>query len=254
MTVDDDRLEFESQTISQSHRLGKDKQVFSQATETLISLDQYDYYYLWTWMGVPIIQLPADIIATQEAIWKSKPDVIIETGVARGGSVIFLASMLEMIGSKGFVIGVDIDLRHHNLETIKEHQMSHKIKLVSGSSVDKNTLRHIEDLLPEGAKIMVILDSDHSREHVLEELRTYSKFCTKGCYLVIADTILGYLDKSQTPKKRSQLLYQGNEPLAARDIFLAENNRFEIDKTLNGKLVLSSSPGGYLKCVKEAYK
>ncbi|MYB40480.1 cephalosporin hydroxylase [Candidatus Saccharibacteria bacterium] len=253
MTAKDDRLEFESQTISQSHRLGKDKQVFSQATETLISLDQYDYPYLWSWMGVPIIQLPADIIATQEAIWKSKPDVIIETGVARGGSVIFLASMLEMIKSKGFVIGVDIDLRQHNKETIKEHQLSHKVKLVSGSSVDKNTIRNIEDLLPEKAKIMVILDSDHSRDHVLDELRIYSKFCTKGCYLVIADTILGHLNKSQAPKKRSQLLYQGNEPLAARDIFLAENDRFEIDKTLNGKLVLSSSPGGYLKCVKEAY-
>lgn len=113
MTVKDDRQEFEDSKRQQSLALGQDKAVFQQSVELFNELDRYDYPYLWSWMGVPIIQMPADVMATQEVIWATKPDVIIETGVARGGSVLFMASLLEMMG-KGKVIGVDIDIRAHN--------------------------------------------------------------------------------------------------------------------------------------------
>src|SRR5690554_635931 len=113
MSVKDDREEFYRNSVVQSEALGRDKELFDRSLELVLELDRFDYSYLWTWLGVPIIQMPADIMATQEVIWTTKPDIIIETGVARGGSVLFMASILELIG-KGRVIGVDIDIRSHN--------------------------------------------------------------------------------------------------------------------------------------------
>jgi cephalosporin hydroxylase len=214
----------------------------------VLELDKYDYSYLWSWMGAPIIQMPADVMATQEVIWETKPDVIIETGVARGGSVIFMASMLSLLNNGGFVIGVDIDIRAHNRETIEDHPMADRIKLIEGGSVDEPVLEQVRAMIPEGARVMAVLDSDHSRAHVLAELRAYGPLVTPGCYMVVADTIVGHLTEEETPKKRSQVLYKGNDPLSARDDYLAETDRFEIDEVLNGKLVISSSPGGYLRC------
>lgn len=249
MTTKDDRAEFAAHTEAQALALGADKAAFDRTVGTVLDLDRYDYSYLWTWMGVPIIQMPADIIATQEVIWRTKPDVIIETGVARGGSVLFMASMLELMGN-GIVIGVDIDIRAHNRDTVESHPMSKRVKMVEGGSVDSDTLRAVRDLIPEGARVMCVLDSDHSRAHVLAELRAYGPMITPGCYMVVADTIVGHFTEENTPQKRSQILFEGNEPLSARDDYLAETDRFRIDETLNGKLVLSSSPGGYLECIK----
>lgn len=243
--MDDDRAEFEKSKTQQSLALGEDKALFDQAMDTLVELDRYDYSYLWNWMGVPIIQLPADVMATQEVIWSTKPDIIIETGVARGGSVIFMASLLAVIG-KGQVIGVDIDIRPHNRESIEEHSMSSRIKLIEGPSTDVDTLEQVKELIPDGANVMVILDSDHSRDHVLEELRSYSPLVTKGNYIVVADTAVGHLEADRAPKKRSKHWSKGDEPLAALNIFLDENRGFEVDKVINGKLVMSSSPGGYI--------
>jgi len=250
MTVKDDRAEFRAHAEAQARALGRDEAAFRQASGTVAVLDRYDYPYLWTWMGLPIIQMPADVMATQEVIWNTRPDVIVETGVARGGSVIFLAAMLQLLGGDGFVIGVDIDVRAHNRESIENHPCASRVKLVEGGSVDESTLGKVRTLIPPGARVMAILDSDHSRAHVLAELRAYGPMVTEGSYLVIADTLLGFLDEDETPRKRSQVLLKGNEPLSARDDYLAETDRFRIDRTLNDKLVLSSSPGGYLKCVK----
>ncbi|MEL6476486.1 MAG: CmcI family methyltransferase [Pseudomonadota bacterium] len=246
----DDRAEFAANALAQAKALGADKAAFRRATETLLDLDRYDYSYLWNWMGVPIIQMPADVMATQEVIWRTRPDVIIETGVARGGSVIFMASMLEMLGGDGIVIGVDIDIRAHNRETIESHPMMKRIRLVEGGSVDAETLAEVQALIPKGARVMAVLDSDHSRKHVLAECRAYGALVTEGCYLVVADTVVGHFSEAETPKKRSQILYAGDEPLAARDDYLAETDRFRVDEALNGKLVMSSSPGGYLECIK----
>ncbi|MBA5778528.1 cephalosporin hydroxylase family protein [Stappia sp. F7233] len=245
MPMKDDRAEFEANKRAQALALGKDKAAFDQALDLLVTLDRYDYSYLWSWMGVPIIQLPADVMATQEVIWKTKPDVIIETGVARGGSVIFMASLLEVIG-KGVVIGVDIDIRAHNRQTIETHPMSKRIELIEGSSVAQETLDQVRSLIPDGASVMVVLDSDHSRDHVLAELKAYGPLVTKGCYMVVADTAVGYLDANRAPTKRSKIWFKGNEPLAAVSDFLGATDEFEVDAELNGKLVLCSSPGGYL--------
>ena len=127
--------------------------------------------------------------------------------------------------------------------------MSDRVKLIQGNSVDHSTVCRVVDLIPKGARVMVVLDSNHSEEHVLAELRAYAPLVTEGCYLVVADTILGHLEEERAPTRGSQFLFRGNEPLSARDIFLAECDRFEIDEDLNGKLVLSSSPGGYLRCI-----
>jgi cephalosporin hydroxylase len=251
MTVSDDRAEFAQHVRSQSEALGRDREVFAASVAALHAAEKYDYCYLWTWMGVPIIQLPADIIATQEVIWATKPDIIIETGVARGGSVLFMASLLELIG-KGKVIGVDVDIRAHNRDAIEGHPMGKRVTLVEGASTDPETLARVKDHIPRGASVMVVLDSDHSRQHVLAELRRYGQLVTKGCYLVVADTLLGHMTAEQTPHNRSSIWLKGNEPLSALRDFLQETDRFEIDPVVNGKLILSSLPGGYLVCKKNA--
>ena len=235
-------------TRQQSLALGQDDEAFRRSLDTIMDLDRYDYSYLWTWMGVPIIQMPADVMATQEVIWATKPDVIIETGVARGGSVLFMASMLELLG-KGKVIGVDIDIRAHNRESIEAHPMSKRVTLIEGGSVDDDTLAAVRAEIPEGARVMAVLDSDHSRDHVLAECRAYGPMVTEGCYLVVADTVVGHLTEDEAPKKRSQLWHKGNEPMSGMNDYLAESDIFEVDEVLNGKLVLSSSPGGYLRRV-----
>jgi cephalosporin hydroxylase len=245
----DDREEFETHKNKQAAALGRDKEVFGRTLETLVDLDRYDYTYLWSWLGVPIIQLPADVMATQEVIWKAKPDVIIETGVARGGSMIFLASMLELRGH-GQVIGVDIDIRPHNREAIMQHPLSRRVTLIEGGSTDGNTLANVRSAIPDGSKVMVILDSDHGRNHVLAELRAYAPFVSQGQYLVVADTVLGYFTPQQTPRKRSKIWTPGDDPLAALRAYMDETDRFEVDPVVNGKLVLASSPSGFLKCVK----
>lgn len=246
MTKPDDRKEFQASAIRQSLALGQDDAVFRQSTELVTELDRYDYTYLWSWMGVPIIQMPADIMATQEVVWTTKPDVIIETGVARGGSVLFMASLLEIIG-KGKVIGVDIDIRAHNREAIQAHPMSKRVEMIEGGSADDDTLEKVRALIPEGASVMVVLDSDHSRDHVLAECRAYAPLITQGCYLVVADTLVGHLSEENAPKKRSKIWFKGNEPLSALNDFMCENSNFEVDEVLNGKLVLSSAPGGYVR-------
>lgn len=250
MTHKDDRLEFEAHKKEMSIALGKDDAVFRQTLDTLVSLDKYDYSYLWSWMGLPIIQMPADVMATQEVIWDTKPDIIIETGVARGGSVIFMASLLAAMGNEhGKVIGVDLDIRAHNRDSIERHPLSKRIVLIEGGSTDEATLAAVRAAIPAGARVMVILDSDHSYEHVLAECRAYGPLVTEGCYLVVADTLVGHLTEEMA-LNRSQVWYKGNEPLHAINVYLEESDRFEVDPVLNGKLVLSSSPSGYCRCIK----
>jgi cephalosporin hydroxylase len=158
-----------------------------------------------------------------------------------------MASLLELIG-KGEVIGIDIDLRAHNRDSIERHPMAKRVTLMEGSSTDPAVIAQVRAKIPAGASVMVVLDSDHSRDHVLAELRSYGPLVTEGCYLVVADTILGHFDPKQPLRTRSQVLLKGNEPLSALHAYLRETDRFEPDPVINGKLILSSSPGGYLRC------
>ncbi len=247
MSTPDDRASFEQKNRAQAVALGRDPKLFAAATELLIAADKYDYDYLWSWLGVPIIQLPADVMATQEVIWATKPDIIIETGVARGGSLLFMASLLEIIG-KGTVIGVDVNIRPHNRDSIERHPMAKRVRLVEGPSTDQGVIEKMRGYIPERASVMVLLDSDHSHDHVLAELRAYGPLVTPGCYLVVADTILGHLTPEQTPRNRARVVFKGNDPLAALEVYLRETDRFEVDPVINGKLILASSPGGYLRC------
>lgn len=246
MSHPDDRKDFAAHQAAQSMALGADRDLFNGSTDYMLSIDKYDYSYLWNWMGVPIIQMPADVMATQEVIWETKPDVIIETGVARGGSVLFMASLLELMGH-GQVIGVDIDIRAHNRDSIESHPMSRRVTLIEGGSVDDGVLAAVRAEIPEGARVMVVLDSDHSRDHVLAECRAYGEMVTPGCYMVVADTMIGHVQEKDAPPNRSQKWFEGNEPLSALRDYMGETDKFEVDEVLNGKLILSSSPGGYVR-------
>ncbi|RBO51462.1 cephalosporin hydroxylase [Rhodovulum sp. BSW8] len=246
MSQRDDRAEFEEMKRRQSLTLGRDEALHDRSSAMFEALNEYDFSYLWSWMGAPIIQTPTDIMATQEVIWSSKPDVIIETGVARGGSVLFMASLLDLMGA-GKVIGVDIDIRAHNRDTIETHPMSKRVTLIEGGSVDAETVARVRAEIPDGARVMVVLDSDHSRDHVLAECRAYGPLVTEGCYLVVADTIVAHLPEASKARNRSRRLEPGNDPAAAALAYMAENPDFEVDPVLNGKLILSSSPRGYLR-------
>lgn len=245
----DDRAEFLAHARERSIAMGKDEVLFKQSIGTMLAADEYNYSYLWTWMGLPIIQMPADVMATQEVIWATRPTVIIETGVARGGSVIMMASFLKLLGG-GKVIGVDIDIRAHNRDAIESHPMFENIVLIEGSSISDETVARVKAEIGPDDRVMVVLDSDHSRAHVLAELQAYGPLVTKDCYMVVADTAVGYISEEEAPKRRSQLWFAGNEPLSGVRDYLSESDRFEIDPVVNGKLIMSSSPQGYLKCVK----
>jgi len=207
------------------------------------------YSYNFDWMGRPIIQYPQDLVAMQEIIWKVKPDLIIETGVAHGGSLVFYASMLEMMGLEGKVIGIDIEIRKHNREAITNHPMYKRITLIEGSSVDPHVIQKVTELANGKKRVLVCLDSLHTHNHVLKELKLYSPFVKKGSYIVVFDTVIEDMPKgffSDRPWDK------GNNPKTAVLEFLKINKRFEVDSEIEKKLVITVAPGGYLRCLNDA--
>jgi len=150
---------------------------------------KYQYSYHFTWLGRPIIQFPQDMVALQEIIWEIKPDIIIETGIAHGGSIIFSASMLQLIG-KGKVIGIDIDIRKQNRIEIEKHPSYKRIKMIEGSSVEPKIIKKVFSAVKNKKKIMLLLDSNHTHEHVLKELEAYSSLVKKGSYIIVFDTMV----------------------------------------------------------------
>ena len=205
------------------------------------------YTYHFDWLGLPIIQLPQDIAALQEIIWRTKPDVIIETGVARGGSLVLSASILQLLNKPGKVIGVDIDIRAHNRKAIESHPLAHRIALVQGSSVDDSTLKEVKALIPQGAKVMVILDSNHTHAHVLAELELYAPLVSAGCYLVVMDTSIDDMPEDAFPDRPWG---KGDNPKTAVHAFLKTTDRFRIDHSIHDKLVFTVARDGYLECLK----
>lgn len=211
-------------------------------------LFQLKYTYNFDWLGLPIIQYPQDIIALQEIIWKTKPDVIIETGVARGGSAIFYASMMHLLNKNGKVICIDIDIRDHNRKSIEEHSFYSYINLIEGSSIDQKIIDQVKSIVKEGDRVMVVLDSNHTHDHVLKELELYGPFVTKDCYCVVLDTIVEDLPNHLFNDRPWGV---GNNPKTAIRDFMNANKRFEVDESISNKLVLSSAPSGYLKCISD---
>lgn len=210
-------------------------------------ITRHNYAYNFSWMGRPIIQFPQDMIAMQEIIWRTKPDLIIETGVAHGGSIIYYASLLELLGNNGTVLGIDIDIREHNREAIEAHPMYKNIELLEGSSVDDETLEKVKEIAQSADNVLVILDSNHTHGHVLKELELYSQLVTKNNYLVVFDTLIEDMPDDlihDRPWKK------GDNPKTAVRQFLTLNDRFEIDKDIEAKILITVAPDGYLKCVK----
>jgi len=205
------------------------------------------YSYNFTWLGRPIIQFPQDILAMQEIIWQVKPDLIIETGIAHGGSLIFYASMLELLGNNGQVLGIDIDIREHNRVEIEKHPMYKRITMIEGSSIDENVVQNVRDFAKDKKRVLVALDSMHTHDHVLKELELYSPLVTKGSYIVVFDTIIEDMPNnffSDRPWGK------GNNPKTAVWEFMKNNDRFEIDKKIENKLLITVAPDGYLICIK----
>ena len=194
------------------------------------------------WMGIPIIQTPEDMILMQELIYKVKPDIIVDIGIAHGGSSIYYSSLLELIKPESKVIGVDIDIREHNLNIIKKHPMYDKITLIEGDSINRKIFDEVSNHISNDSKVIVCLDSNHTKHHVLSELNLYSNIVSSGGYIVVFDTIASTIGRDEYSTK----LYNGNGPKEAIDEFLKENNDFEIDKRFN-KLYTSNSQDGYIR-------
>jgi len=214
-------------------------------------LARTNYVKNFCWMGVPILQLPTDLMVMQEIIWQVKPDYIIETGVAFGGSLVFYASILECLG-KGKVLGIDVDPREENMKALEHHPLRHRISVVKGDSVDPQTLDAAKDFVysfPDPPPILVSLDSNHTHDHVLQELRLYSPLVSVGSYVVVFDTAI---EKFAHLIEKDRPWGPGNNPATAVAEFMRGNEEFIVDKEVEQRAGLTAAPGGWLRRIKEA--
>ena len=205
-----------------------------------ISVDN-KYSYQFEWLGIPIIQMPEDLVIFQEIVYKTQPDFIIETGVARGGSIIFWASIQKLCGITGKVLGVDIDIREHARNAINDSDFKDEIYLIEGSSVEGRVVNQVKNYVSQHKKIMVVLDSNHTHEHVLSELEIYSKFVTKDCFLLVLDTVIDHLNLD--PERPWG---PGSSPKSAVKEFMLKNpEQFANEQSYENRALLSVAPYGY---------
>lgn len=240
--------DFQERNKEMSARMSRDRDLKDLTQEWFSRSSKYEYSYHFSWLGRPIIQFPQDIIASQEIIWSVKPDLIIETGIAHGGSLIFNASMLELIGGDGHVLGIDIDIREHNRLEIEKHPMFKRITMIEGSSIDEAVVKQVHEFAKGKERILVFLDSNHTHEHVFKEMELYSPLVKKGSYLVVFDTVVEDMPDDFIADRPWG---KGDNPKTAVWEFLKTNDRFEIDKEIENKLLITVAPDGYLKCIKD---
>jgi cephalosporin hydroxylase len=238
---------FQLEVIDRIQQYGLDTSLKEIAHKFLMESMKKMYVYNFSWLGRPIIQYPQDIIAIQEIIWKVKPDLIIETGIAHGGSIIFSASMLELIGNDGIVVGIDIDIRKHNKTEIEQHPMFKRIKMIEGSSISLKVIEQVQEIAKNKNTILVILDSNHTHEHVLAELHAYANLVSNNSYCIILDT---FVEDVPIDFFENRPWNVGNNPKTAIWEFLKENDNFEIDKSIQNKLLITVASDGYLKKIK----
>lgn len=229
-------------------KMAADKALQKAANELFVRSCEYRYSYNFTWMGRPIIQYPQDMVAMQEVIWAVKPDLIIETGIAHGGSLVYYASLLELVGGPGIVLGVDIDIREHNRAAIETHPMARRIRMIQGSAIEPAIVAQVAAHARGCNRVLVVLDSNHTHEHVLAELRAYSPLVTKGSYLVVFDTVVEDMPKRLFPDRPWG---PGDNPKTAVREFLKGNTRFAVDREIENKLLLTVAPEGYLRCLQD---
>lgn len=250
------------QVASNIEKLGADKHLRASSVDWVRDTARLGYSYNFSWLGRPIIQYPQDMVAMQEIIWKVKPDLIIETGIAHGGSLIMSASMLALLDyceavelgkvldpkqSKRRVLGIDIDIRRHNREAIEAHPLSHLIEMIQGSAIAPDVVARVREKAKDYKTVLIFLDSNHTHDHVLAELEAYAPLTTVGSYCVVFDTVIEDMPEDFFPDRPWG---KGNNPKTAVWEFLKTSDQFEIDKAIEAKILITVAPDGYLKRVR----
>lgn len=251
--------DFEKEVAARIDAASVNKALQAATREFLLTTIEARYSYNFAWQGRPIIQYPQDMVAMQELIWQVKPDLIIETGIAHGGSLIFSASMLAQLDlcdviesgekldprvSKRKVLGLDIDIRAHNRAAIESHPMASRIQMIQGSSIAPEIVAQVKAIAANYQRILVCLDSNHTHDHVLAELEAYAPLVSVGSYCVVFDSVV-----EDMPKEMSfdRPWGPGNNPKTAVWRYLETHKEFEIDRTVQDKLLVTVAPDGYLK-------
>lgn len=239
--------------------LGRDLDLQALSRIWTREISPHKWAYNFSWMGRPAIQFPNDAWALQELIWEIRPDLIIETGIAHGGSLMFSASMLALLDmcdaiesgqnldpkvSKRKVLGIDIDIRAHNRTAIEAHPLASRIQMIQGSSIAAETIEQVCQIASNYKRVLVCLDSNHTHEHVLAELKAYAPLVSKGSYCIVLDTIVEDMPDDFFPDRPWG---PGNNPKTAVWEYLKSHNEFSIDKSIDHKLLISVAPDGFLK-------
>ena len=250
--------QFDLERLQRLDEFSEDARLKTIAHDWVFHSMQQKYLYNFDWLGRPIIQYPEDMVAIQELIWKVKPTLVIETGIAHGGSLVLSASMLAMLDyceaveagstldprkSRRKVVGIDIDIRSHNRSAIEAHPLAGLISMVEGSSVDRHVIDEVHQLAAGHETVMVFMDSNHTHEHVLGELNAYAHLVTKGSYCVVFDTFVEDMPPKYFPDRPWD---KGDSPKTAVREYLKSHSEFEIDKSIDNKLLISVAPDGYL--------
>jgi cephalosporin hydroxylase len=259
--MDNEIEKFKAQVNRNIEQLGKDEELYSLSIQWSHAVSKHNWVYNFTCMGVPVIQAPNDLWALQEIAWKVKPDLIIETGVARGGSLIWSACLLALLdmaerpriskdevieNTRRKVIGIDVDIRAHNRDVISQHPMSSYIELIEGSSVSLDLVDYVKKSLEGYTSVLVLLDSNHTHDHVLAELNLYSNFVSRESYIIVSDTVIEDMPDGHVTDRPWG---RGNSPKSAVHEFLSSNDQFVIDEGIHNKLQITSSPHGFLRRV-----
>ncbi|GAB58435.1 cephalosporin hydroxylase family protein [Rheinheimera nanhaiensis] len=257
----DANLAFQQEVADNISKLGENAHLKQLANQFIVDSAPCKYSYNFNWLGRPIIQVPQDMIALQELVWRVKPDLIIETGIAHGGSLILSASLLALLDyadavsngealdplqSKRKVIGIDIDIRVHNRQAIEAHPMSHMIQMFQGSSIDPALVDQVKQAAAGYQRVLVCLDSNHTHEHVLAELAAYSPLVSSGSYCIVYDTVVEDMPADMFPDRPWG---PGYNPKTAVHAFLKQHPEFVIDKTIESKLLITVAPDGFLRRV-----
>lgn len=254
--------DFKKQVTENVRQIGEDRDVQALSRIWSRETNRYNYTYNFSWLGRPIIQYPQDMVAMQELIWEVKPDLIIETGIAHGGSLVMNASLLAMLDyceaielggmldpnkPRRRVLGVDIDIREHNRKAIEAHPMSNRIDMIEGSSISQDIIAQVQGYAKDYNRILISLDSNHTHEHVLAELEAYAPLTSKGSYCVVFDTLIEDMPANMFIDR---LWGSGDNPKTAVWEYLKTHDEFEIDKCMQNKLLITVAPDGYLRKIK----
>jgi len=251
--------EFDKENSDRIEQYATNMELIKASESFMLASTEPKYSYNFKWQGRPIIQYPQDIVAMQELVWKVRPDLIIETGIAHGGSLILSASMLAQLDicdaieageridpnvSQRKVIGIDVDIREHNRIAIESHPMASRIQMFQGNSISKEIIEKVHEISTKYKKVLVCLDSNHTHDHVLSELEAYAQLVTIDSYCVVFDTIVEDLPKELF---NDRPWGPGNNPKTAVWKYLKMHPEFQIDNEIQDKLLITVAPDGYLK-------